>query len=194
MTDMTPSKLLNCSTSAFGIGHLLHVLDYEHKDEHDADAIWLFDTIIPPFQRQVVWNEAMMSRFITSIWQGVDIGRYIVNDIMDNPSPTDGRIWHKEDHWLIDGQQRLTAIDRYVRDKIAIQGEDGRLWLWSDLSKSDHRKFGHIGFPRGIVRMGSEYDLRVLYDTMNFGGMAHTQEQRALPEGIPENWEPSSIR
>ena len=185
MTDMVPDKILDARTASFGIGHLMMYRDYEHKAEHADDARWLFDAILPPFQRELVWDQAMMVRFVESIWKGVDIGRYVVNDAQDAPhrrKPGGGIEWHPTDRWLIDGQQRLTAIRTYLEDDFAIRGADGRLHLWSDLPKVDQRHFGNKPFDRGIVRIQDEHDLRVLYDTMNFGGVPHRPHQRALPE------------
>jgi hypothetical protein len=199
MTDRVPAKMIDARTGNYGISHLLSYFNKgsDERENYPADARWLFDTVLPPFQRSLEWDEAMMIRFIESAWMGVDIGRYVVNDAQDAPPRTfkDGSwLWHKTDRWLIDGQQRLTAISCYVQDQFAVKGADGRLWKWTDLPLVDQRKFGSIGFDRGIIKVYSEVDLRVLYDRMNFGGIAHREDQRALPEGEPENWAPESIQ
>jgi hypothetical protein len=189
MTEMVPEKILEARTASFGISHLLSYKDYEHRDEYAADARWLFDTILPPFQRELVWDHGMMARFVESIWKGVDIGRYVVNDAQDAPHKRKqggGIEWHPTDRWLIDGQQRLTAIQTYLDDGFAIKGADGMLHMWSDLPKVDQRHFGAKPFDRGMVRIYDEHDLRVLYDTMNFGGIPHRADQRALPEDDKE--------
>jgi hypothetical protein len=193
MTDMVPERVLDARSASFSISHLVAYQDFQHKADYDPDAVWLFDTIIPPFQRKLVWTEAQMARFINSIWAGIDIGRYVVNDAMDAPwqqRAAAGCSWHPTDRWLIDGQQRLTAIQYYLTDRFPIRGKDGHLHLWSDLSEVDRRQFGHKEFSRGIVKIYDEHNLRVLYDLMNFGGVAHEASERALPEDQQGAWRP----
>ena len=197
MTDMVPRRILDARTASFGIGHLIMYEEYDGKNEHDAQANWLFDTIIPPFQRELVWDTDMMIRFIESAWMGMDIGRYVVNDASDAPSRKlkgDGIQWHPTDRWLIDGQQRLTAIKCYLNNEFPIRGADGESYLWSELTQVDRRRFGNIPFDRCITRISTELDLRVLYDRLNYGGVAHREDQRALPDGEPEGWTPGGIR
>ena len=195
MTAMVPEKILDARTANFGIGHLLASAGFDHRSEYDPDAVWLFDTILPPFQRGVEWDEAMMVRFIESIWMGMDIGRNVVNDAQDAPGAgtrAGGKpLWHPSDRWLIDGQQRLTAIHRYVSDRFPIVGADGIPHLWSELPKVDQRHFASRQFDRGITSIHNELDLRILYDRMNYGGMRHREDQRALPDGEPDGWTPA---
>lgn len=189
-----PDRLIDGSTSNPGIDTLLHAL--ERGPDADAQLFepgqeWLLGTFIPPFQRPVVWEEARMVRFVESAWLGVHLGVYVVNNAMDAPMtklPDGGERFHPTDRWLVDGQQRLTALHCYFNDAFPVFGA-----RWSEVDKVDRRRFGRREFARVTTRIYNEDDLRVLYDRLNFGGVAHEQSQRALPEGEDEGWRPSSI-
>lgn len=141
---------------------------------------WLMGHILPPFQRPLVWDEMRMVRFVESAWDGLDLGRLVINDAMDAPhdQPRPGsRRWHPTDRWIIDGQQRLTALDRYLSDAFPVRG-----LLWSEVETRDRRFF--LMQPMGTTVTGifDEAELRSLYDRLNYGGVPHAPEHRAVPE------------
>ncbi len=86
--------------------------------------------IVPPFQRPPVWTEEQKVRFIESIWHGLPLGSYVVNRTLD---------LRRVDNWLLDGQQRITAIVEYVNDAFPVLG-----LRWSELAQVDHRSFAMI--------------------------------------------------
>lgn len=188
-----PERLIGGTTSNTGMDSLIFA--FEKGSGHDAASYepgqeWLLGTFIPPFQRPVVWDEGRMIRFVESAWLGVHLGVYVVNNAMDAPmrrTEGGGEVFHRTDRWLIDGQQRLTALDRYFRDQFPVFGA-----RWSELEPLDRRRFGRREFARVTTRVYEEADLRVLYDRLNFGGVAHRPEERAVPGGEDEGWRPKS--
>ncbi|AXK43923.1 DUF262 domain-containing protein [Erythrobacter aureus] len=154
----------------------------EGRGDHD---LWdmsqprLSRFFLPPFQRPVVWDEQRMVRFVESAYLGISLGTIAYNNGHDFPTKN-GRFVHT-DNWLIDGQQRVTSIMRYVNDEFPIFVGTENEHRWSDLSVVEQRYFGHRQI--GLIRLRSDNEdyLRLVYDLMNFGGVAHTEEQRALP-------------
>src|ERR1700730_7182068 len=65
--------------------------------------------IVPTFQRGLVWTEAQQVRLIESIYIGMPIGSLVWNQT-SHDNLCDG--------WLLDGQQRMTAILGYVSGKL----------------------------------------------------------------------------
>lgn len=183
MAEPMPNLLLSASTNNTVLGLL--IMGKREQGENAASgmwsngATWLLGTIIPPFQRPVVWDEERMTKFIESAWLGMHLGTFVVNNTVKVPyEDEDGNTrYHPTDLWLIDGQQRLTAIDRYLDDRFPVFGA-----YWSEVTVIERRRFASTSFASSEVQLTSEPQLRDLYDRMNFGGIVHTEDQRALPK------------
>lgn len=128
----------------------------------------LFGYKLPEWQRPFVWDDKQCAKFIESIWLGVALSPFMVNDSLDTEISL----------ILLDGQQRLTAIDRYWSGEFGVRGEDGNTYLWSELTQAEQMHFLRIPFPWLETNYESEADLRAAYDRHNFGGTAHTVDQR----------------
>ena len=133
---------------------------------------------LAPWQRPVVWNDEMQSRFIDALWAHVDTGSYMVNAWVDFTGN------HVETRYLsdivIDGQQRLTSIERYFTDEIPATAVDGRKLLWSEITEMDRLVFKNTLFPRTSIFTDDEGLLREAYDMRAFGGVRHREDQRAI--------------
>jgi hypothetical protein len=162
---------------------------YFQKERFEADpsrftqfhepSDWLLGYAIPSFQRPVVWSEEQMVRFVESAILGVNLDTYTFNRTSDHGAAKNAagqEVWPM-DLWLIDGQQRLTALDRYWSDAFPVFGS-----FWSEVPENDRRRFGSTGFAAYETNIVHELELRRLYDKMNFGGTPHLDEQRALPD------------
>lgn len=164
-----PKPLLTGVSRSFSIEHLLprHGLP---NPVAPADQLLRFT--LPPWQRPEVWTDAQKVRFIEGVFLGLGTGFYVVHasdwDNQGNPLPMS--------EWLIDGQQRMTAIRDFVLGEIAIF--DGT--RYSDISIIDlRRRFFHVPFPSIEVEFsGNESLLQELYDRLNYGGTAHTQNDQ----------------
>jgi hypothetical protein len=125
----------------------------------------LFDTIVPPWQRPFVWNQAQQIRFVESAWLEHDLGRYVVND--DDFGPLHGI--------LVDGRQRLTSIRNYLAGCFPVFGA-----VWRDVPRRDQMRFRNRIFARVQVSYAHEAGLVALYERLAYGGTPH-QAARTVP-------------
>jgi hypothetical protein len=134
---------------------------------------------LPAWQRPAVWTLDQKTRFITSIWAGVDIGSYMVNDVWEFVGEGDAATFRQHSEILLDGQQRLSAIQDYMLDEIAIPDAAGFPRLWSDLPKIERNRFCMTHFACATIRSWDEEQLKLAYNLRAFGGTSHTEDQRA---------------
>ena len=145
------------------IGHAMMYLKSDEFSHLPGRKVMGFR--LPEWQRGLVWTEEQDIRLIESIWKGIPIGTY--SYVQNDDVKTDGL--------LIDGQQRLYAIECYLKDEFPVLG-----YYWSELTPVDRRVFSvSRSFPCYIVESSDEEFLRGYYDLMNFGGTAHDPGQRA---------------
>lgn len=134
---------------------------------------------LAPWQRPFVWTEEQSRRFITSAWTGVHLGHYVLTEDRLKEGCA-----HVEYEFLancvIEGQQRLRALELYLTDQLAVPDASGRLTLWGELGKQDVMRFKRTIYGCGVVRECGEKRLREFYDLMNFGGTAHREGERAV--------------
>lgn len=157
----------------------------ENREEHcqfSLDETWVCGYALPPFQRPVVWHEGKMIRFIEAAADGRHLGTWSYHQV-DDVVKVGGRDLFPMDMWLIDGQQRLTALERFFDDGFPVYGK-----LWSEIDVVVKRKFLNTTvFPANVLRNRTEMELREFYDTLNFDGVAHTEDQRALARGATKD-------
>lgn len=135
---------------------------------------------LPSWQRPLVWSQVQKVRFIESIWNGVDIGSYLVNDVWEMDEVDGESVYRKNSNVVLDGQQRLSAIEEYVMNGFAVPDAQGTARYWRDLGQTERRRFGNYHFARATLRSWDEAHLRWAYDMRAFGGTAHEESQRAL--------------
>ncbi len=174
-------EIRHANVHSMSVCEIVKDFDQNDRDEHDQMAKrkpgqfeWLGPFVLPPFQRPPVWTVEQNIRFIESMWLGYDIGRYCVVS------------WEPSTIWgdcLIDGQQRIRAILDYVNSRFPVMGH-----YYKDVTRVDRRVFEMIVFPRSVIRVDDirgdeikdvETRLREIYNRLNYGGTAHTEEQRA---------------
>jgi hypothetical protein len=115
--------------------------------------------IIPPFQRPLVWTETQKIKLIESLYMRLTIGSFIWNQTS----------WGEEtDGWLLDGQQRMSAILGYVRDEFPVCG-----WYFTKLPKIEKRHFYRIGITMIESNITDVDKCRDLYDRLAYGGTPH---------------------
>lgn len=155
----------------------------ENETEVRAEYPWanrfVMGLPLPPWQRDFVWTEAQCRRFITSAWTGVSLGQYTLTEF-DLARGDDVR-YVRLTNCVMDGQQRLRALELYFSDALEVEDADGILTKWSDLVLQEQRWFANRIFDRGIVRESDETKLRQYYDAWNFGGTPHQEHERAIP-------------
>jgi len=167
---LMPEPILMATSTAFTLAHLRMYkeeggIGYRYAGMFDGSCPWLLGYRLPPFQRPLVWTQEQKIRFVESAWLGFSLGTWCANK-METRHPTKA---HPFDRWLIDGQQRLSALDEYWDDGFPVFGH-----VWSGLTRLDRRRFESRTFPVLQTHLNDENALRELYDRMNFGGTAFT--------------------
>lgn len=138
---------------------------------------------LAPWQREFKWSDDQARRFIHSAWTGVHLGTYLVTDLELRREGEDfrGIEFLPLSNCVIDGQQRLMALEMYLTDRLAVPDTEGTLTLWSEVDARDRRRFHGTIFSRSVIRERDETKLRELYDVMNFDGVRHEEHERAAP-------------
>lgn len=134
---------------------------------------------LPPWQRPEVWTTEQKQRFIESIFLGLGCGYYVCNglDWCDEPG---GAALKPMAGWLLDGQQRLSAIRDFV--ELSLPPVFGDV-TFATLTNRQRIQFLSEPFPQFELTYSDQEDvLKVLYDRLNFGGTPHDENERALPQ------------
>lgn len=161
-----PKPILDGTQRAYPISTLWEGTAAKRNLDSERQVLNL---VLPPWQRPAVWTEQQQIQFIEGIFLGLGTGYYVINgrdyDDDGQDKPMSG--------WLIDGQQRITAISRFVNGKFGVfEGI-----YYSDLSLAEkRRRFDNLIFP--CVELEYQEDeelLKELYRRLNFSGTAHTQ-------------------
>ena len=176
-----PSAVLDTNSSPRSIGELIGRLeDYTaNQEKWHAEYCWATRFImgypLPSWQRPLVWTEEQKIRFITSIWEEVDVGSYLVNDQFE----FEGGVYREFSEVLLDGQQRLSALQSYLLSEFPVPDRNGIPCYWNELSRVERRFFSNKTFARAGVRTWDEKQLRRAYDLRSFGGTPHKESERA---------------
>lgn len=154
----------------------------DHLRFKEPDAKMVMGYIVPPFQRELVWTEEQKIRLVDSARRCVPLGTFTINltfAIAECNRVENGVEFYAMDYWLLDGQQRLNALEEFFDDKIRVHG-----CLWSDIGLEEQRHFLHTAnFGRYETQFKTELECREYYDLMNFGGTPHLENQRAMRLG-----------
>lgn len=138
------------------------------------DERLLLAFVLPPWQRPVVWDAERQRAFVEGILLGFPPGA-IVTVAPDWETGENGRaVVMPHSHYLIDGQQRVTAIREFIEGRLAVF--DGV--RYSDIPRHEQlRRFDRVVLTR--IELPSSTDvhtLKALYIRMNYGGLPHSQE------------------
>ena len=158
-----PERLLRGMQRDTTVEHLLgRPIETTHPAERQLLA-W----VLPPWQRPEVWDVSRKRAFIEGIFLGLGTGYYVVHAPDWDESgvkPMSG--------WLIDGQQRISAIRDFVQGDLDIF--DGV--RYADIDEiTRRRRFLGLNFPYIELNYApDEQRLKTLYERLNFGGMGHT--------------------
>lgn len=114
--------------------------------------------VLPPFQRPAVWTEAQQIRFLESLWGGLPLGSYVWNRCYGAPT----------NEWLLDGQQRWSALLAYVDDAFPVLG-----YRYSEITLAEKRGFNNRPFSAEMTELASVEECREVYDRLAYGGTPH---------------------
>jgi len=153
---------------AFSVGQAMH----NQEKWIEAGSPQLSERMVmgyrlPAWQRPFVWTDSQKIKLIESLWLGLNIGTYTFNRSRHECS--------EYDNLLIDGQQRMKAIEDYLADQFPVFG-----CVWSETTAIDKRGFETSRhFHCHITESTDDAYLRGYYNMMNFGGVSHVESERA---------------
>jgi len=175
MSIQLPKPLLRGTTSSRSISDLMREREPKYETMFAPNQEKLGHYYIPPFQRPAVWTKEQSAKLIESVHLGIAIGAVVVSN---EGQYRNGKYSPTAD-WIIDGQQRMRAIDAYLKDELTVFVGTPSEHVFSQLDKPQKRRF--TGTPVGFIVLDncSEELLREIYNRMNFGGTDHTEDQRA---------------
>ena len=101
------------------------------------------------YQRDHVWTLDDKVDLIDSIFNNIDIGKFV---FVQRHSGTTGRYYE-----IVDGKQRLTALKEFFEDKFPYKG-----YYYSELSFRDQHEFRSHGVTYGFLE---NPDKRAIYET-----------------------------
>ena len=135
----------------------------------------IFNLVLPPWQRPEKWDEARKIKFIEGIFLGLGTGYRVQNgmdwDESGQSLPMSG--------WLIDGQQRVSAIRDFVFGKFCVF-ED--VFYEKMDRKTQLRRFLRVPFPCVELEYTADENVLVeLYNRLAFGGVPHEESEIAKP-------------
>lgn len=130
---------------------ILHVHHYYYERKEWKLAKW---------QRPFVWTQEQSIRLIESVWLGLNIGTYSINESKNDDL----------DFIIIDGQQRIISLKKYWDNEFSVYG-----YYWDDLNRLEKRRFKLSQFSKYTTKSDDEQYLRDYYQRMNFGGTPHEE-------------------
>lgn len=138
----------------------------------------------PDYQRDYVWTDEQASLFVGHMLSGGVTG-YII--VQRHPVPRSGPTIPDE---VIDGQQRLRSVHRWMKGEIPATLTDGSSFFVYDLDEGSSRNIRGVWitgprFDIGYVTLSRADRLR-LYLRLNQGGTVHTDADLARVQGMLE--------
>ena len=91
------------------------------------------DIVIPDYQREYVWTNKQQQLYLESISNGLPLFGPVINTDSETGEQT-----------IMDGQNRLGTIFKFMEDEISFENEEGESIKYSELSDSAKRKFKNI--------------------------------------------------
>lgn len=115
----------------------------------------------PDFQRNEVWTQAAQIMLIDTILKGIPIPKIYIKSIVKD---------EKTYRVVVDGQQRLTAILKFIRDEFALKKPyNGEFYnkKYSQLPKEERDKFIRYKIDINEIFNPTEEEIRDLYSRVN---------------------------
>ncbi len=130
-------------------------------------------TLKPPFQRNPVWSPKQQSALIDTILLEYPIPELYFQDVVDAEG--------KEQHLVVDGQQRVNAVLTFLAGKLELD-EESPHWAgmaFDDLTPGDKKKLFEYAFVVRLLPDIPEEQLRAIFQRLNRNTMTlNAQELR----------------
>lgn len=178
MAITLPQKLIEGTTSSRTLSDLMREREPQYEKLFQAEDLeQLGHYYVAPFQRPAVWSLDQARRLNESVHLGISIGSVVVSAEGRHDSAT-GKYPRTAD-WIIDGQQRMRSLQAYMKEGLRIFVDTPHEHAFDELERPQQRSFENTTI--GYIRLDhcSEEALREMYNRLNFGGVAHTEDQRA---------------
>lgn len=121
-------------------------------------------TLSPPYQRQAVWTDLQKAYLIDTILNGLPIPELYMQDIGDDAG--------REEHIIVDGQQRIRAVLDFLEGQYTLSGADVTP-AWRDRSfdelTPDQKKaiFGYKFVVRVLPADLRDEEIRSIFSRIN---------------------------
>lgn len=138
------------------------------KKAFDADQL----EVRPIFQRNLVWLQPQKSALIDTILRGYPIPELYMQDVIDG----DGN----EKHYVVDGQQRITACLEFVNGEFELKADESPEWAemtYDDLAEADRKKIWSYSFVTRVIPDIPESELREVFKRINRYNMSLTKQE-----------------
>lgn len=112
----------------------------------------------PYYQREFVWSEKDEELLIDSIFEGIEIGKFVFIDVLDDKN-------NEYDYEILDGKQRINTIRRFYEDRFTYKGKK-----FSELSNRDKNHFLDLPVSVGEVSNFTEEQKLRYFLRLNRGG------------------------
>ena len=163
MTVRVPKRRFYGQAMQFLLGSMHQAVTFRNDvlDKRGWEGRRVLGYKLPEWQRPEVWTDEQCVRFMESMFLGANVGAFMVNSCFD---PID------LDQVLLDGQQRLRALERYWDNEFPVPDDDGQAWYWGDLTPQEQNHLYRITFPVVETQYRDEALLREAYNRHNFSG------------------------
>lgn len=122
-------------------------------------------TIQPEYQRNYIYADGKKDvAVIESILKGYPLGLIYFNQIGD------------EQYEVLDGQQRITSIGRFVKNKFAIKDENGMEQYFDSLTDNIKQKISETKLLIYICQ-GEEKEIKEWFKTINIAGVSLNEQE-----------------
>lgn len=116
-------------------------------------------TIQPEYQRNYIYNDGIRDvAVIDSILKGYPLGLIYFVEVEDGT------------YEVLDGQQRITSIGRYVNDHFAIKDSNGLPQIFTGIAKNLQKKILDTALTIYICK-GTENEIKEWFQTINIAGI-----------------------
>lgn len=174
MKQPLPKPIDSGRHKAFTIGNLHHEF-LRHLDNIAQGLPSDFDKAdrnvcgypVPEFQRSLEWTQEQQESFIRAVWLELPLGEYVVHAqdwVGDEARPLSGIV--------LDGQQRLYALERFFKDEIGLFD-----YTFSEMPQPDRRRFLRVNFSCREVALWDKAQVVDLYERIALGGVPHNREE-----------------
>jgi hypothetical protein len=138
------------------------------KEVHDKGTLLLR----PPFQRNPVWTDSQKSYLVDSILRGYPIPELYLQEAVDAKG--------REQHTVVDGQQRVRACLEFLEGRFSLRDEDSPEWAdltFDDLGEALKKKIFSYNFIVRQIPETSEEQLRIIFMRLNRSNVALTRQE-----------------